>query len=90
MTADFHLSPGPSDDATPITPVRADDLQAWLDDQSPELRRWVGDTGFAAEAGSSCLVPGGGGELARVLVGVGAEPTPWDWGGLPAKLPAST
>jgi len=90
MTADSHLRPGPQGDATPITPLRADSLQAWLDDQPPELRRWVADTAFTTEAGSTCLVPGSSGEVVRVLLGVGAEPTPWDWGGLPAKLPSAT
>jgi len=90
MTTDFHLRPGPGGDATPIRPLRPDDLSAWLEDQPAELRRWVTNTGFTAEPGTTCLAPGEKGEVACVLLGVSTEPTPWDWGGLPTKLPAAT
>jgi leucyl aminopeptidase len=74
----------------PVTPLAADDLKAWLADQPERVRRWVESTGFTADAGATCLVPGEDGTLAGVLVGVEAKPDLWALAGLPMTLPEKT
>ncbi|PKU26270.1 leucyl aminopeptidase [Telmatospirillum siberiense] len=49
-------------------------------------RRWVETTGFTAEAGTICLLPGASGGVERVLFGWD-EGDPWCWAHLPVKLP---
>jgi leucyl aminopeptidase len=68
--------------------MRKRDWQAWLDGREPAVRRWLEATRFDAEPGKSRLVPGPDGDIREVLVGLGGEPSPWDWAGLPTELPA--
>jgi leucyl aminopeptidase len=70
-----------------LTPIGEAALAEWLDRQPEPLRRWVGDTRFAAEPGTACLIGGANGGLERVLVGIGEEGEIWDWAALPKKLP---
>jgi leucyl aminopeptidase len=52
------------------------------------VKRWIEATRFEIEAGKHRLVPGRDGEMAEVLLGLGDEPSPWDWAALPTDLPA--
>ncbi|MBU6228368.1 MAG: leucyl aminopeptidase family protein [Cyanobacteria bacterium REEB459] len=63
-----------------ITP--ADLAQHHADSQA-----WAAATGFKAEANTVCLVPGAGGQLAKVLVGQPGAIDTWTLGALPHSLP---
>jgi leucyl aminopeptidase len=84
-----HLVP-PTDDAVPITPVAAEELEARLAVFGDSARRWAAATGFAAKPGTTLLLPAADGKLARVLIGIGGEAGPWALGGLPESLPEGT
>ena len=77
-------------DAVPVTPLAKADLAGWLDSQGQAGAAWVKAVNFTAEAGSTALLPGDDGRLARVLVGVPAEPDLWALAGLPGSLPPGT
>lgn len=74
-------------ESIPLRPLRREELSGWLDAQPDNVKRWVESTGFEAEAGKTCLLPGKDGSLREVLVGIGDRGL-WDWAGLPALLPA--
>ncbi|MGQ9371357.1 leucyl aminopeptidase family protein [Azospirillum sp. ST 5-10] len=77
-------------DAVPVTPLAKAALAGWLDSQPPATAQWVKAVNFSAEAGATALLPGEDGRLARVLVGVPAEPDLWALAGLPGSLPPGT
>ncbi len=74
-------------DAVDLLPLGKVELADWLAGQSEATRAWVGSVGFAAEAGGICLVAGGDGRLATVLVGRSGDDDPWAFAQLAAKLP---
>ncbi|OAN54629.1 leucyl aminopeptidase [Paramagnetospirillum marisnigri] len=74
--------------AIEITALRKSELSGWLDPQPDRLRGWIKATGFCAEPGSVCLVPGEDGGLDRVLFGLAEDADLWAYAALPAKLPA--
>jgi leucyl aminopeptidase len=74
----------------PLHPVVAADLPAWREAQPKMFRRWLVASGFEADAGAVCLLPGDDGSLAGVLVGVEAYDDPWAYAGLPNRLPAGS
>src|SRR4051812_44899766 len=76
--------------AVPITPVRRDTLAKWVAEAPEADRAWLKSTGFSGESGKMALLPGAGGALGRVLVGVPMEATVWDFAGLPDALPEGT
>jgi leucyl aminopeptidase len=51
------------------------------------VKRWLEATRFEIEPGKHRLVPGSDGELSEVVLGLGEEPSPWDWASLPVELP---
>ena len=71
----------------PLTPLAAKAFDAWLKKQPKALAAWTRSAGFAAKAGTLCLVQGKDGGLERVLAGVEPEDGPWALAGLPAALP---
>ncbi len=74
-------------EAVPITPVTRDGFAAWLVGAAEAERNWLRSTGFVAEPGKIGLLPGPGGRLARVLVGVVPDEPLWSLGALPDMLP---
>lgn len=70
-----------------LTPLTKADLAGWLAAQPAATGAWVKAVNFAGEAGSTAFLPGEGGGLARVLVGVSALDDLWAFAGLPASLP---
>ncbi len=78
-----------SEASIPVRPLRADALAAWLELQPETVQRWIASTGFKADAGTTCLVPGGDGAAREVLLGMGdASGAMWDFADLPRALPA--
>jgi leucyl aminopeptidase len=83
-----------TDTAIPIAVLTKDDFAAWLENAPPRERNWLTSLGFSAERGKHALVSGEGGQLARVLVGLGdgADPdgTMWALAGLSTALPEAS
>ena len=76
-----------NDDSTPVIPIEPGRMGDWREGARPEAAAWVGRTGFKAAPGSICLVPGRGGRLAGVLVGIHAHDDPWTLAHVPGALP---
>ncbi|MFV3076227.1 leucyl aminopeptidase family protein [Niveispirillum fermenti] len=88
MTA--HLLTETPADAVPVTLLRKEGLEEWLASVPQAQATWVKRVGFTGAAGSTALVPGSDGGLARVLVGIGERVDIWSLAGLPATLPAGS
>ncbi len=72
----------------PITLLEREALKAWLARKPARLRRWIEATGFGAEPGALCLLPGESGVLEGVLAGHDPAEGPWSAAALPGRLPA--
>jgi leucyl aminopeptidase len=70
-----------------ISAVRRADYKSWLSKQAKGVKTWLSAIDFEAEAGSVALVPGRGGELSKVVLGLGKTTTPWMFAALPGRLP---
>jgi leucyl aminopeptidase len=86
----FNLVARATAGTIPVTPVTADGLADWSVEADAATKTWIAATGFKAKAGETCVVPGGNGDIARVLLGVEAADRigVWEFAGLPASLPA--
>ena len=74
----------------PLTLVTKSALPQWMRQASGPSRRWIRGTGFTAEPGQMCLVPGRDGAPARVLAGIAGDATAddlWHAAALPTTLP---
>ena len=76
-----------NEDSIPVIPIEPGRIGDWRASAPPEGAAWVGRTGFTAAPGSICLVPGRGGRLASVLVGIGTHDDPWTLAHVPGALP---
>jgi len=72
----------------PITPLAKADLGRWLKGRPAAEAAWVKAAGFMAAPGALCLMPGAGGTLDRVLVGIDPDDDLWCFADLPGRLPA--
>lgn len=88
MASNLLDSPGAG--SVPIRPLRKADFPQWLSEAAPPVKRWIEATGFEIDPGKHRVVPGRDGEIAEVLLGLGDEPSPWDWAALPTELPAGS
>ena len=86
----FNLVARATAGTIPVTPVTAEGLKEWAVDADTATKTWIAATGYSAKPGETCLVPGKGGDVARVLLGVedAGRIGVWDFAGLPATLPA--
>ena len=75
------------DDSIPLIPIESDRMGDWRTSALPEAAAWVSRTDFTGAPGSICLVPGRGGRLASVLVGVDTHNDPWTLAHVPGALP---
>ncbi|HEY3179911.1 MAG TPA: leucyl aminopeptidase family protein [Casimicrobiaceae bacterium] len=75
--------------ATPITPVSAAALPAWLE-QHPQSREWIASIGFKADAGTFAFVPSGNGRPATVIASPAEGASVYAFGDLPMALPEGT
>ncbi len=71
----------------PITLLLSEQLSVWLKRKPKYVKNWVKQSGFAANAGQTCLVPDTKGNLSRVLVGISDVDDIWAIAGLPLTLP---
>jgi len=72
----------------PITPLAKSGLERWLKGRPAAEAAWVKAAGFTAAPGALCLMPGAGGTLDRVLVGIDPDDDLWCFADLPGRLPA--
>jgi leucyl aminopeptidase len=85
----MNIVDAPGETSIPLRPLWRENLSEWLSEQPDNVSRWVRASGFDADPGTTCLVPGSDGAISEVLVGVGdAIWAMWDWAGLPRSLPA--
>ena len=75
--------------ALPLHAVRPEGLPGLLGALPGMAAAFLRATGFAAAAGEHALLPGPDG-LAGAVIGLGAETSPWTYGGLPRALPAGS
>jgi len=71
-----------------IVLLQPQELTGWLEQATPQARRWVHANNFNAEPASSLIVPDGDGDPGMVLVGYASESRAWALAGLPATVPA--
>ncbi|MEO3427560.1 leucyl aminopeptidase family protein [Pelagibius sp. CAU 1746] len=76
-----------ADEATPIAAVTREAYEDWLKDREAPQRNWISASGFRAQPGAFCLLPGENGALAQVLLVIDGEEAIWSFAGLPAALP---
>jgi leucyl aminopeptidase len=89
MLTDTSLESNESDviaHTIPIIPLRKDRFDPWLKIQPPERKDWVRQTGFRADRGNLCHVPGDRGSVSSILLGLGGSDDYWLFGMLPGKL----
>ena len=83
-----HLIDAPQGAVAEIVAFGADTLDGWLEAAPAAAAQWVRANRFGAKPGSHCLVPGEGGAIAQVLLGIESTRDPWAYGDLPTALPA--
>ena len=71
-----------------LAALKAADFGRWRKRQSAPVRRWVEETGFAANPGQVSLIAAADGRLDRVAAGIGDSETIWDWATIAGRLPA--
>ena len=76
-----------SRDATAISLIAKTTFDEWIKEQPSFVKTWVKASGFRAEAGAHCLVPGPRGTLSEVLVGAQEVIGIWALAGLPETFP---
>ena len=79
---------GSDAETRPVHMVRPDGLAAFREALLPGPAAFLRDLDFAAKAGESAFLPGPHGIAAAVL-GLGTDPTPFTFGGLPMRLPVA-
>lgn len=72
--------------SVPIHPVSAKNFQIWLSAKDNVFQQWIRSTHFEATPGSFCVVPGEGGHIQCVLLGVEDSEDFWSFGALPCEL----
>ncbi len=73
----------------PLHAIRPDGLSALLDTLPPAQAAWLKGIGFAAKPQEMVLLPGPDG-LAGAVLGLGADHSPYAFGGLATRLPEGT
>ena len=71
----------------PLTALTKDGLDVWLKKTDKHLAAWVGAAGFDASAGTTLLLPGKGGGITRILLGVDGDDDIWSWSAAVERLP---
>jgi leucyl aminopeptidase len=76
-----------SSTSVPVTPVLQHTFDSWLARQTGVAKNWIEATGFRAQPGSLCLIPGKDNRLAQVMAGIESAEEIWACSGLPMTLP---
>ena len=70
-----------------ISALTSSAYKSWISSQPKSVKTWLSAVGFEPESGSVALVPGRGGELSRVVLGLGKRASIWAFATLPGRLP---
>jgi leucyl aminopeptidase len=81
------FAPRSGTDTVPIVPIAKAKLKEFSRDCPAGLKAWIEQSGFSADPGSLVMVPGDGGRLDRILLGVDQPGHIWTYADLPGKLP---
>jgi leucyl aminopeptidase len=73
----------------PLYAVKATEFSSFLAALEPASAAFLRDGGFAAKPGEVSLIPGVDG-IAGAVIGVGQNPSPWQFGAAPWTLPAGS
>lgn len=71
----------------PLLPVHATDYQQWLENTPAHHRRWLESTGFNADPGKWCGLPGADGKLEACVFGMADDGWLYQLADLPKTLP---
>ncbi|EDM75420.1 Leucyl aminopeptidase [Plesiocystis pacifica SIR-1] len=83
-----HFATRPNAKTIPLFALTKRAYKRWEKDQAKTARAWLSSTRFKAERGNLALIPGRDGSLSKVVLGLGAEPTPmWAFAAAVGKLP---
>ncbi len=82
-----HLSDRISGKTIPIEPIGEGGLERWLKQQSAAARAWLGAHNFAGKPGQFLAIPGEGGAIGAIALGVAAGRDTWSYAALPMSLP---
>ncbi len=79
----------------PVLPLSTGAFPAWLAGAAEREQAWCRAHGFAGQSGRVLTLPGPGGEIVRVLLGLGdvgegERPDLWSWASLVEALPAGS
>ena len=74
-------------DAIPLLPVVAREFDAWLANAPERHRRWLESSGFEAQPGKWCGIPGVDGALEAIVCGMRESGWLYQLADLPAALP---
>lgn len=75
-----------AEQATELHPVLEEQFPAWCEQQDEASRAWMAATGYKAQPGSVCWLPGDGTKPIRVVVGLKSHDL-WGMGDLAYRLP---
>ncbi|KQX20171.1 MULTISPECIES: leucyl aminopeptidase family protein [unclassified Sphingomonas] len=84
------LLPDRGDPAHALLPLAADGFEAWLKDQSIQVRTLAAAAGFKAKPGELLVLPGRKDGEWSAAFGAAKTPGPWDLAAVAQKLPAGT
>ncbi len=87
MASTAYLVADDEANATPIAAVTREAYDDWLKGQEAPQRKWIAASGFRAQPGAVCLLPGEEGEIKQVLLVIDGEEAIWSFAGLPTALP---
>ncbi len=87
MASTAYLVADDEANATPIAAVTREAYDDWLKGQEAPQRKWIAASGFRAQPGAFCLLPGEEGEIKQVLLVIDGEEAIWSFAGLPTALP---
>lgn len=73
--------------AIPLLPVHASELEQWLDNAPEHHRRWLESAGFTAEAGKWCGLPDAKGRMEACVFGTADSGWLYQLASLPESLP---
>jgi leucyl aminopeptidase len=73
-----------------LIPLSKATLEGWRAAATPSEAAWAEAHGFAAESGRTLALPGDGGRVAAILVGIDHPADVWAFAGLPTGLPAGS
>ncbi len=80
-------APKPNKRTVPVYALTTQQYRAWVRTQSKLTSMWLKSTDYRPDAGAVGLVPARDGTLARVVLGLGRNPSMWTYAALRDRVP---